>query len=133
MPERNAAEDRAKILEKYPDYVIAVRPTTKHIQVVAGGEIIADTERALELDESYHEPVYYLPRGDVRMDALTPTAHETFCPFKGTASYWSVQTAKGMLENAVWSYQDPLPAVTGIHGFLAFYADKVDEIRVGEG
>ncbi len=87
MPERNAAEDRAKILEKYPDYVIAVRPTTKHIQVVAGGEVIADTERALEMDESYHEPVYYLPRGDVRMDALTPTAHETFCPFKGTASY----------------------------------------------
>ncbi len=133
MPERNAAEDRAKILEKYPDYVIAVRPTTKHIQVVAGGEVIADTERALEMDESYHEPVYYLPRGDVRMDALTPTAHETFCPFKGTASYWSIKTAKGMLENAVWSYQDPLPEVTGIHGYLAFYADKVDEIRVGEG
>ncbi len=133
MPERNAAEDRAKILEKYPDYVIAVRPTTKHIQVVAGGEVIADTERALEMDESYHEPVYYLPRGDVRMDALTPTAHETFCPFKGTASYWSIKTAKGTLENAVWSYQDPLPEVTGIHGFLAFYADKVDEIRVGEG
>ncbi len=133
MPERNAAEDRAKILEKYPDYVIAVRPTTKHIQVVAGGEIVADTERALEMDESYHEPVYYLPRGDVRMDALTPTAHETFCPFKGTASYWSIQTANGMLENAVWSYQDPLPEVTGIHGFLAFYADKVDEIRVSEG
>ena len=133
MPERNAAEDRAKILEKYPDYVITVRPTAKHIQVVAGGEIIADTERALELDESYHQPVYYLPRGDVRMDALTPTAHETFCPFKGTASYWSIKTAKGMLENAVWSYQDPLPEVTGIHGFLAFYAGKVDEIRVGEG
>ncbi len=133
MPERNAAEDRAKILEKYPDYVITVRPTAKHIQVVAGGEVIADTERALELDESYHQPVYYLPRGDIRMDALTPSAHETYCPFKGTASYWSIQTAKGMLENAVWSYQDPLPEVTGIHGFLAFYADKVDEIRVGEG
>ncbi len=132
MPERNAAEDRAKILEKYPDYVITVRPAAKRIQVVAGGEVIADTERALELDESYHQPVYYLPRGDVRMDALTPTAHETYCPFKGTASYWSIQTAKGILENAVWSYQDPLPEVTGIHGFLAFYADKVDEIRVGE-
>ncbi len=133
MPERNAAEDRAKILEKYPDYVISVRPIAKHIQVVAGGEIIADTERALELDESYHQPVYYLPRGDIQMDALTPTAHETYCPFKGTASYWSIQTAKGTLENAVWSYQNPLPQVTGIHGFLAFYADKVDEIRVGEG
>ncbi len=43
MPERNAAEDRAKILEKYPDYVITVRPVAKHIQVVAGGEIVADT------------------------------------------------------------------------------------------
>ncbi len=133
MPERNTAEDQAKIREKYPDYALAVRPATKRVQVVAGGEVIADTVRALELDESYHEPVYYLPRGDVRMDALTPTAHETYCPFKGTASYWSIQTGKGMLENAVWSYQDPLPEVTGIHGFLAFYADKVDEIRVGEG
>ncbi len=133
MPERTAAEDQAKILEKYPDYVISVRPIAKHIQVVAGGEIIADTKRALEQDESYHEPDYYLPRGDIRMDALTATAHETYCPFKGTASYWSIKTANGTLENAVWSYQDPLPEVTGIHGFLAFYADKVDEIRVGEG
>ena len=133
MPERNAAEDRAKILEKYPDYVITVRPVGERVQVISGGEVIADTERALQLDESYHEPVYYLPRGDIRMDALTATAHETYCPFKGTASYWSIQTANGMLENAVWSYQDPLPEVTGIHGFLAFYADKVDEIRVGEG
>ncbi len=132
MPERNAAEDRAKILEKYPDYVITVRPAAKRIQVVAGGETISDTERALELDESYHQPVYYLPRGDIRMDALTATAHETYCPFKGTASYWSIQTANGILENAVWSYQDPLPEVTGIHGFLAFYADKVDEIRVSD-
>ena len=133
MPDRNAAEDRAKIMEKYPDYVITVRPVGERVQVISGGEVIADTERALQLDESYHEPVYYLPRGDVRMDTLTATAHETYCPFKGTASYWSIQTGKGMLENAVWSYQDPLPEVTGIHGFLAFYADKVDEIRVGEG
>ncbi len=132
MPERNTAEDQAKIREKYPDYALAVRPATKRVQVIAGGEVIADTERALELDESYHQPVYYLPRADVRMDMLTATAHETYCPFKGTASYWSIQTGKGMLENAVWSYQDPLPEVTGIHGFLAFYADKVDEIRVSD-
>ena len=52
---------------------------------------------------------------------------------KPAGSSRSIKTAKGMLENAVWSYQDPLPEVTGIHGFLAFYADKVDEIRVGEG
>ena len=133
MPERNIAEDQAKIREKYPDYAISARPAGQRVEVVVGGEVIADTKRALTLEESYHEPVYYLPRGDIRMDALTPTAHETYCPFKGTASYWSITTAKGTIENAAWSYQDPLPEATGIHGFLAFYADKVDEIRVSEG
>ena len=132
MPERNAAEDRTAILEKYQDYVVAVRPAAKRIQVLAGGKVIADTERALKLDESYHQPVYYLPHADVRMDALTSTAHKTYCPFKGTASYWSIQTEKGVLENAVWSYEEPLAEVTKITGYLAFYLDKVDEIRVSD-
>ena len=132
MPERNAAEDRAAILEKNQGYAVAVRPAAKRIKVLAGGKVIADTERALELDESYHQPVYYLPHADVCMDALTSTAHKTYCPFKGTASYWSIQTEKGVLENAVWSYEDPLPEVTEIAGYLAFYLDKVEEIRLSE-
>ena len=132
MPKRNAAEAQAVILEKDQDYAVTVRPAAKCIKVLAGGKVIADTERALELDESYHQPVYYLPEADVCMDALASTPHKTYCPFKGTASYWSIQTEKGVIENAVWSYEDPLPEVTEIAGYFAFYLDKVEEIRLSE-
>ncbi len=125
MPERHAAEGRAAILAKDQDHVVTVRPAAKRIKVLAGGKVIADTERALELDESNHQPAYYVPYADVCIDTLTSTAHKTYCPFKGTASYWSIETEKGVIENAVWSYEDPLPEVTEIAGHLAFYLDKV--------
>ncbi len=132
MPERHAAEGRAAILAKDQDHVVTVRPAAKRIKVLAGEKVIADTERALELDESNHQPVYYLPHADVCMDTLTSTEKKTYCPFKGTASYWSIETEKGVIENAVWSYEDPLPEVTEIAGHLAFYLDKVEEIRLSE-
>src|SRR5205814_2126605 len=71
-------------------------------------------------------PVYYFPRADVRMDLFEPTDHQTFCPYKGKASYWTVKIGNRVAENAVWGYPDPYDEVTQLKDFVAFYWDRVD-------
>ena len=60
------------------------------------------------------------------MGYLDRTDHQTYCPFKGEASYWTLRVNGGVTENAVWSYEDPLIEVAGIKDYVAFYADKID-------
>lgn len=130
-PEKGQA-DREQIREKYPDYELSTTPAASPVLVVVGEEIIAESTQALELHESFHQSVYYFPREDVRMDLLRATDHQTYCPFKGDASYWTIHADGRELENAVWSYEQPYPEVEAIAGYVAFYADHVDEIVTKE-
>jgi uncharacterized protein (DUF427 family) len=95
--------------------------------VELGGDVYAESGRALELSEGSLPLRRYLPREDVRMDLLEPSDHRTTCPFKGTASYFS---APGH-ENIAWSYEDPLPEREDIRGLIAFYDERA-QIRVDE-
>lgn len=113
------------------DHPIAVSPEGARIRVLFGGRTIADTTRALTLKEARYPPVYYIPRADVDMALLTHTAHRTHCPYKGDASYFTISVDGRTAENAVWSYETPYPAVAGIKEHLAFYPNRVDEIKVG--
>jgi uncharacterized protein (DUF427 family) len=114
--------------KKYPGHRVVTRPAGKHVQVKYNGEVIADTQNAVALEESKSSPsvlapvVYYVPREDVKMERLERTSHHTYCPFKGEASYYSLQ---GGAENAVWSYEVPYDEMAAIKGLLAFYPDKV--------
>ena len=72
----------------------------------------------------------YFPREDVRMDRLERTAHESFCPFKGDASYWCLVAGDRREENAVWSYEDPFEQVAGLRDYVAFYDDR-DGLAIG--
>ena len=99
------------------------------VTVTAGGMVLGTTRRALELREGSYPPVVYVPRDDMDMVALNRTERSTRCPWKGAASYYSIRTPDGDLENAVWSYEEPLPAVAAIAGHLAFYPDKVTVSR----
>jgi uncharacterized protein (DUF427 family) len=92
--------------------------------------MIAESDRAVRLDETGLPARYYIPRDDVRADLLRPSAHRTTCPFKGEASYWSVQLGENVHENLVWSYETPIPQAAGIAGLLCFYNDRV-EMMVG--
>lgn len=114
--------------KKYPDHKIRTRPAPVRVQVRYEGALIADSTNAIEI----HEPhvgkvvapvVYYLPRSDVRMERLTRSSHETQCPFKGTASYYSVKNGP---ENAVWSYEQPYDELLAIKELVAFYPDKLE-------
>ena len=74
-------------------------------------------------------PVQYIPRHDVAMRYLARTTHRTHCPYKGDASYWTIVVGQRKSENAVWSYETPLPGMEAIAGHLAFYEDRVDAIE----
>lgn len=104
---------------------IRITPATSRFVIRAAGEIIGETDAALVMTEGSYPPVTYVPRADLDMSRLTPTPRQTTCPHKGNASYFSVQTPAGILENAVWSYETPHAPVAAIAGMLAFYPDKI--------
>jgi len=122
--------------EEYPHHRVAISPGNARVQVYAGERLLADSTRALLVDEAKHDQVFYLPRADVAMDQLEATEHTSYCPFKGHASYFSVrnssdQGASTNLSNSVWSYQEPYDECAELSGYLAFYADRF-KIRTAE-
>jgi uncharacterized protein (DUF427 family)/putative intracellular protease/amidase len=139
----DAAEAEAKRLE-YPWTRKAENPhdaapsghriTTEMIggvvRAVWNGEVIAETSNALVLREAGLPPVTYIPKADVRMDLMTETELKTRCPFKGEASYWTIQIGDRRSDDIAWSYEDPLPSRTDITGRIAFYADRLDALEV---
>ena len=88
--------------------------------VRAGGAILGETSKALELIEGDYKPVIYFPRQDIAMAFLDDSDHISHCPHKGDASYYSIQTKSVVLKNAVWSYEAPIKGVARIKGYMAF-------------
>lgn len=117
--------------EPGPDHPIAIAPNAKRVRVIFAGKTIADTTRALRLDEARYAAVFYIPRADVAMDALTRSARTTQCPYKGTANYFSIEAGGRVATDAVWTYETPYPAVDAIKAYLAFYPARVDAFEEG--
>lgn len=99
---------------------ITVAPAEGTWVVRAGGAVLAESSRALELREEGHEPVIYFPREDVAMAFLEASTKHTICPHKGDAGYYSIVTEAGTLPDAVWTYVQPKTDVHGIAEMLAF-------------
>ena len=108
-------------------HTITISPANRHIEISLGGVKLADSDRAVRLEETGLQDRYYLPREDVRASYLRATAKKTTCPFKGEASYWSIDLDGDVHEDLVWSYEDPIPQAAGIAGLLCFYAEHVDQ------
>jgi uncharacterized protein (DUF427 family) len=113
-----------------PDHPITITPSRDHVRVMLNGHAVADTKRALVLQEAAYKPVFYIPRQDARVDLLEKTTHGTHCPYKGEASYYTIKAGDRVAENAIWSYETPYPAMHEIAGHLAFYPDRIDAIEV---
>lgn len=109
---------------------VDVLQSARHVQVVVGGEQVADTRRPAILFETGLPPRYYIPKLDVRMELLTPTSSRTSCPYKGDACYWAVTAGGRTHDDLVWSYAHPLPEVAKIANLLCFYQERVDSIVV---
>ncbi|MGZ5875335.1 MAG: DUF427 domain-containing protein [Bradyrhizobium sp.] len=108
-----------------PDHPITITANPKRVRVSLGGVVIADTTKALTLKEASYPAVNYVPRQDANMALLARTERVTHCPYKGDANYFSIAADGKTIENAIWTYETPFPAMTEISGHLAFYPDKV--------
>ena len=113
-----------------PDHPITISPVGGKVRVTVAGRIVAESRRALRLEEKGYPPAYYFPRSDADMSLLVPTTHYTYCPYKGDCTYYSTPVGEAKSEYAVWTYEKPHEAVTEIKEHLAFYPSRVDAIEV---
>ena len=111
---------------KDPYSRIDVCRTTRHVRVLLGGEVLADSRRARVLYEAALPPRWYLPIEDVRGDLLVPSGHLSRCAYKGVASYWHVRVGDELVEDLVWSYPDPEHDALPVRDMLCFFSEKVD-------
>ena len=121
-----------QVLQPGPDHPITVEPTKARVVVKAGGRVVADSRNAFTLQESTYPAVQYIPLADVDAGVLERTDHETYCPYKGEASYYSLNAGEVKAENAVWTYEKPYDAVAPIKDHVAFYPNVVDSIDLVE-
>ncbi len=116
--------------KRSPNHKVELIKSEKHVRAIFNGEVVADSRRAIIVDESGYRLVYYFPREDARMDYMLRTDHHTYCPFKGEASYYTLTVRDKKEENAVWTYEEPYDEVEELKDYLAFYASRVDKIEV---
>jgi uncharacterized protein (DUF427 family) len=113
-----------------PDHEVRVAPAPERLRVTLDGETLAECASALALAESGYGVVHYFPKADVQMAKLSPTAHTSYCPFKGTASYWSLSAGGRTLDNVAWGYDEPYDEVAAIKDHVAFWLAKIPGARV---
>jgi uncharacterized protein (DUF427 family) len=113
------------VLVPTSDHPITVEPTPGTVTVRVGDREIARSRSALTLREASYPPVQYIPLAAVDPAVLRESSTVTYCPYKGEASYYSVRADGGeLLEDLIWTYEHPYPAVAEIEGHVAFYADR---------
>jgi uncharacterized protein (DUF427 family) len=112
---------------------IKITPSDLHVEVAVDGHKVAESRRPVLLDETGLPTRYYLPREDVRTELLVPSTRTTRCPFKGEASYWSVDVAGKVYEDAAWSYEHPIPGARQIAGLVCFYPERAQIVLGEEG
>jgi uncharacterized protein (DUF427 family) len=112
-----------------PNHPITIEPNSARVTISVAGHVVADTRRALTLKEASYRPVQYIPRKDVDMTLLERSDHQTYCPYKGDCTYYSIPLGEQRSVNAVWTYEAPYAAVAVIKDHVAFYPDRVDAIE----
>lgn len=113
-----------------PNHPITISPAEGKVRVTVAGRVVAESTRALRLEEKGYPPAYYLPRSDADMSLFVRTEHCTYCPYKGDCTYYNIPVGGSKSENAVWTYEDPYEAVAKIKEHLAFYSSRVDAVEV---
>ena len=109
-----------------------VEASTRRIRVVLGDVTVAETTRAFRVLETSHPPAYYVPPEDVRSEYLRSSRRQTYCEFKGQASYYDLVVGERTVRDAAWYYPDPSPGYEVIRDHLAFYPGRVDACFVDE-
>lgn len=120
--------------QKWPEHKVIETPVDRRVTVEVDGQILAQSQHAIRVEEDGSPARYYFPRSDVRMDKLERTSTTSQCPFKGTAHYFNLSMDGGgnggRLDDAVWSYEEPFDEHQTLKDRVAFYDDKYGNIRV---
>src|SRR5258706_1624102 len=116
-----------------PYHRVDVRRSSRHAVARADGEVLAETDAPVLVFETDFPVRVYFPPEDVRAELLTPTERTTICPYKGTATYWSVTANGETIADAVWTYADPFEDVRPISGLQSFLADGIVVELQGSG
>lgn len=119
--------------QKWPDHAVREEPVRERVRVEINGEVVADSNDVIKVEEDQHPARYYIPRDDVKMDKLERTDTTSECPFKGLAHYFSLNAGGKKLDDVVWTYEEPYDEHQGLKDRLAFYDDKAPEIHVQVG
>jgi uncharacterized protein (DUF427 family) len=125
-------DDEVFVHPRDPYHRVDVLNSSRHIKVVIGGQVVAETRQPRLLFETGLRTRYYIPKVDVRMDLLEPTATITQCPYKGNATYWSARIGDQVYPDIVWSYPFPIPECARIQNLLSFYNEKTEIYVDGE-
>ena len=119
-----------KVIKKPgPDHPITIERNPNRVVVTVAGNVIADTTKALVLREARYGAVQYIPREDVNMGLLKRSQTQSYCPYKGDASYFGIPVGGERSIDAIWTYETPYEAVAPIKEYLAFYPNRVDAIE----
>jgi uncharacterized protein (DUF427 family) len=95
------------------------------VVVRANGSCIARSNRTQRVLETASPPTYYIPADDIDWEQLVCTADQSFCEWKGVASYWAL-ASRGFGEVVGWSYQHPSERFDGIDGHASFYPGRIE-------
>ena len=125
-------DDEVFVHPRDPYHRVDVLSSSRHVSVIIGGEVVADSRRPRLLFETGLPTRYYLPRMDVRMDLLTPSETVTACPYKGRTVHYDVTVGVRTVRDAAWSYPFPIPECPKIENLICFYDERVDSIVVDD-
>jgi uncharacterized protein (DUF427 family) len=120
--------------EKFPQHRIEIDEKRVPLRVSVNGEVLAETRGGVNLREGKYPAVVYVPRDDVSMDRLQPSALSTHCPFKGDANYFACRSTRDgtPTSEVAWSYETPFDQMRAIRGHIAFYEDRVQVERIDD-
>lgn len=115
---------------KDPYHRVDVLTSSRHVQIVVMGELVAETRRPRLLVETNLPPRWYIPKQDVRLDLLRPSTTTSTCPYKGRAAYWSIQVGDRLMHDVTWAYPFPSVDCTKIENLLCFFDELADSVHV---
>lgn len=113
---------------KFPDYQIQFRNLPGKVELFCGDTLIASTSDAIEVLESQHKPALYIPLANLDQTSLRASDTQTHCPFKGDASYWTVEVPGRRVKDVFWYYPHPFDEVSELKEFAGVYRNRVDKL-----
>lgn len=117
---------------EHPDHTVAETHVAHKVSALIDGQLVAESDDVIRVDETGAPPRFYFPREAVKVDKLAPSDTKTHCPFKGDASYYSVTQGGRQLKDAIWSYESPYDEHAALKGRMAFYDEKHAGITFSE-